>query len=593
MRHWQKFIASLAMLSFFACGPVQSGAGTDSVTEFIVCSASNACKGAGELCSCGTCTRECSAQSDCSEYGPRARCHTAPAVCGEVTIQSEAAGLCTAGCDEDSDCSEMGEYSRCVGSLCVASSQQSLTRAPEPATSVSTSEPPGIPVSSDLSTNAPATSVPPQADPSITCPRDTVRCESQSCEAGYEPLESSPGCCSCAPIDPCGQGQQLVTNPVKLANVLAVRLLGAPAPESLVEAVTALEHSGQLRCLVEDLLKGPESAHGVSAFTRSWLGIQNVTNQRDVDPELGAAMLQSTLLFANDVTQSGGGLIELLTSREVWTSSTLAETYAPPIPETVPGAEANEFRKVILEQENRSGIFTQAAFTIAHGTPRTGITYPVRRGIAIQQALRCLPIPEAPPGVVTALTPPQLEPVPRTTRQRYEEHSSNPVCAGCHALMDPYGFGLENFDSFGRYRVADNNLPIDASIPSPFGPGGKYAGPREFFTDSAADIGVRSCFSAHWLHYLSSGETRANIFEVSTRANEFETAVAREPDASIAGLVGIAASSEAFLLQVDELPLSPDQLNPSPVEPSTDEVAPQPVVPQSVEAGARTGHQTR
>jgi hypothetical protein len=36
-----------------------------------------------------------------------------------------------------------------------------------------------------------------------------------------------------------------------------------------------------------------------------------------------------------------------------------------------------------------------------------------------------------------------------------EEHRANPVCASCHARMDPIGFGLENFDGIGRWRDAE------------------------------------------------------------------------------------------------------------------------------------------
>ena len=33
-----------------------------------------------------------------------------------------------------------------------------------------------------------------------------------------------------------------------------------------------------------------------------------------------------------------------------------------------------------------------------------------------------------------------------------QSHVENPACASCHRLMDPIGFGLENFDAIGRWR---------------------------------------------------------------------------------------------------------------------------------------------
>ena len=54
-------------------------------------------------------------------------------------------------------------------------------------------------------------------------------------------------------------------------------------------------------------------------------------------------------------------------------------------------------------------------------------------------------------------------------RQRMQEHQSNPVCASCHAGMDPIGFALENFDAVGKWRSSEGGVPIDASGTLPDG----------------------------------------------------------------------------------------------------------------------------
>ena len=56
-----------------------------------------------------------------------------------------------------------------------------------------------------------------------------------------------------------------------------------------------------------------------------------------------------------------------------------------------------------------------------------------------------------------------------TLRQRLEEHRKNPTCATCHRLMDPIGFGLENFDGIGAFRMTDGQWPVDASGQLPDG----------------------------------------------------------------------------------------------------------------------------
>jgi len=52
---------------------------------------------------------------------------------------------------------------------------------------------------------------------------------------------------------------------------------------------------------------------------------------------------------------------------------------------------------------------------------------------------------------------------PETLRQKMEQHRADPVCAGCHKVMDPIGFTLENFDAVGAYRVREAGAPVDAS----------------------------------------------------------------------------------------------------------------------------------
>ena len=68
-----------------------------------------------------------------------------------------------------------------------------------------------------------------------------------------------------------------------------------------------------------------------------------------------------------------------------------------------------------------------------------------------------------------------------TLRERTELHRTNPVCANCHKILDPIGFGLENFDAIGRWRDQDDNgEAIDASGELP---GGKrFSSPRELKT---------------------------------------------------------------------------------------------------------------
>ena len=49
-----------------------------------------------------------------------------------------------------------------------------------------------------------------------------------------------------------------------------------------------------------------------------------------------------------------------------------------------------------------------------------------------------------------------------TVRERMEEHRKSPACASCHRVIDPIGLALENFDVTGRWRIKDNEAPVDS-----------------------------------------------------------------------------------------------------------------------------------
>src|SRR5262249_18694452 len=68
-----------------------------------------------------------------------------------------------------------------------------------------------------------------------------------------------------------------------------------------------------------------------------------------------------------------------------------------------------------------------------------------------------------PPPNVPALQENSGDGKPRPLRERMERHRSDPVCAGCHKIMDPIGFALENFDGVGHWRANDEGAPIDPS----------------------------------------------------------------------------------------------------------------------------------
>ncbi len=104
-------------------------------------------------------------------------------------------------------------------------------------------------------------------------------------------------------------------------------------------------------------------------------------------------------------------------------------------------------------------------------------TSPVKRGKWILEEILGTPPPPPPPGIADLPDDPGHGPATVSLRVRLERHRTDPGCARCHARMDPLGFGLENFDAVGAFRIQDGASPVDASGVLPGGPA--FRGPVE------------------------------------------------------------------------------------------------------------------
>ena len=91
-------------------------------------------------------------------------------------------------------------------------------------------------------------------------------------------------------------------------------------------------------------------------------------------------------------------------------------------------------------------------------------TSPVVRGKWILENLLGAPPPPPPPNVPALEETSATRPAALTMRERMAQHRANPVCASCHALMDPLGFALENFDAVGRWRTLDESGDADRRL---------------------------------------------------------------------------------------------------------------------------------
>jgi hypothetical protein len=173
--------------------------------------------------------------------------------------------------------------------------------------------------------------------------------------------------------------------------------------------------------------------------------------------------------------------------------------------------------------DERSGLLTQPALLalLAHSDQSA----PVLRGVFVRERLMCIEIVPPPPGVNAV--PPPVDPG-ATTRERFAQHTADPVCAQCHKLIDGLGFGLERYDQFGRYRAEEHGLPVDESGEvvgtDDAELDGPYVGARELSLRLAASERVRDCLADNFYRFaMGRVETDADLCsmdQVKTRFAE-------------------------------------------------------------------------
>lgn len=245
-------------------------------------------------------------------------------------------------------------------------------------------------------------------------------------------------------------------------------------------------------------MRDARAEDGVRSFHRQWLGLKNLELvSKDslavkFTPELKRSMVEETLRFSTAAVDAGGDTIEtLLTSSASFVDGPLADLYGVPRPR-------EGFSRVELPPGQRSGLLTQASVMarLASGDE----TSPVTRGKFVREKLLCDVMSPPPPNV--AITPPKVDPT-LPTKERFRRHRTDTMCSGCHALMDPIGFGFEHYDGVGAWRTADGAFPIDAT--------GDVTGldGSDVAFDGAVDLGarlarspqVRRCIATQWFRF--------------------------------------------------------------------------------------------
>jgi hypothetical protein len=255
-----------------------------------------------------------------------------------------------------------------------------------------------------------------------------------------------------------------------LASRLSFFLWSSIPDDELVDLARrgALTKPGVLEQQTRRILADDRSQALVTNFTGQWLYLRNLPtvtpDQRlfpDFDDTLRQAFRRETELFFDSILHQNRSALELLSADYTFVNERLARHYG------IPNVRGSQFRRITLTDDSRRGLLGQGGILATTSYPHR--TSPVVRGKWILDNLIGTPPPPPPPNVPT-LKDTNSEGKVLSMRERMVQHRANPQCASCHAMMDPLGFALENFDAVGRWRTqSESSTPIDVTGALPDG----------------------------------------------------------------------------------------------------------------------------
>jgi hypothetical protein len=265
--------------------------------------------------------------------------------------------------------------------------------------------------------------------------------------------------------------------PFATASYLSYSLWNTTPDDVLLDAAAQgkLNTGADVEETARHMLEDPRAREGLDEFVSQWLRFDRVlgaARERRYYPlfsrDLALAMTEEARRFVGDLVWNDRNFMQVFTADWGFPNSDLAAVYKVGPPE-------HDFSRVAFPPESeRAGLLGQALFLTLTSKPDD--TAPTGRGLFVREQFLCQQVPPPPP-TVDAHLPPVDESRPLTNRERRGEHTGNKVCASCHSLIDPIGFGLERFDAIGMRREQQKLLFY------PSGHAARRAKPKEILLD--------------------------------------------------------------------------------------------------------------
>jgi hypothetical protein len=271
------------------------------------------------------------------------------------------------------------------------------------------------------------------------------------------------------------------------------------------------------------MLADPKAKTAVEDFFAQWLHVRDLdtvlkdpTVYPDFNSALRADMTSETLAFVDWVLWTSDGRVEtLLTAPVSFINASLAKVYG------VSGVTGTALQMTKLDPTQRAGILTQPSILTALAKPDR--SSPVVRGKFIRERFLCQQVSPPPSNII--ITPPKIQ-AGVSTREAFSEHDKVEPCKSCHVMMDPIGFGFEEFDGIGRFRTLDQGQPVDSSGTLLYSDvDGNFNGAPQLAKMLAQSQEVRDCVALEWFRYGNGrGETTDDACSLDTLKKAFAAA---------------------------------------------------------------------
>jgi hypothetical protein len=262
------------------------------------------------------------------------------------------------------------------------------------------------------------------------------------------------------------------------------------------------------------------------------------------------AQEQTLRTVVNLLVTQRGDYRDLFSTRQTFMNRNLAALYRVPVSGEAVGGWAPY---VFPAEEPRAGILSLAAFLMLDPT-HEGKSSPTIRGKTVRELLLCQPVPAPPPNVNFSIVQDDTNPLLKTARQRLIAHQENPACKGCHAITDPIGLSMENYDGLGSFRSHEHGALIDASGTFMGKPYTGLMGLTGLLRDNPQ---VPACLVQRVFEYGVGRESGSGDADwLSYAGSGFAKAGYRLPD-----LMRMVATSNAFAAVAPSLPAQPADPN--------------------------------